>query len=124
MSTTPVSTSEVPTMSAPLEIRGGPKRARVQAKSFAVTVTPPGASSIGIEENTSTRRSAPGVRRRRAADDTGAKIRSRGRRRLPRRCQRTRRSPRASWVTNSMVAVPSSTTTRSRARVMLSSSCT
>ncbi len=66
-----------------------------------------------------------GVSRRRATADTGANTRSRGPGRPPLRCQRTRRSPRASWPANSMVAVPSSTTTTtSGARVMVSSSCT
>ncbi|CAM5412710.1 hypothetical protein SVIOM342S_03841 [Streptomyces violaceorubidus] len=111
-------------MSAPLVIRGGPKRALVQAKSFAATVTPSGTSSMGMDEKTETCRSGVGVRRCRAERETGAKSRSRGPGRLPLRCQRTRRSPWASWVTNSMVAVPSSTTTRSWARVMVRSSCT
>ncbi len=65
-----------------------------------------------------------GVSKRRATADTGANTRSRGPGRPPLRCQRTRRSPRASWPANSMVAVPSSTTTTSGARVMVSSSCT
>ncbi len=111
-------------MSALLVTRGGPKRARVQAKSLAVTVTPSGVSVTGMEEKTSTRRPALGVRRRRAEEETGAKSRSRAPGRPPLRCQRTRRSPRASWATNSIVAVPSSTTTRSLARVIVSSSCT
>ncbi len=111
-------------MSAPLVMRGGPKVARVQANSFGVIVTPSGVVSIGIEEKTSTVRRGLGVRRRRAAEETGAKIRSRGPGRPPLRCQRTRRSPLASWATNSIVAVPSSTTTSSRALVMVSRSCT
>jgi len=107
-----------------LETRGGPKRARVQVKSFAVTVTPSGIFSIGMEEKISTVRSGVGVSRRRAEEDTGANSRSRGPGRPPLRCQRTRRSPWASWVTNSIVAVPSSTTTSSRAFVRVSRSWT
>ena len=75
--------------------------------------------STGIEVNTSTRRAAAaGVKRRRAVAETGRvdQLATRpGRPPPPTRCQRTRRSPRASWATNSMVAVPSSTTTSSSA---------
>ncbi|CAM5442970.1 hypothetical protein SGRI78S_04018 [Streptomyces griseus subsp. griseus] len=89
---------------------GGPKRARVQAKVFGVTAMPGGAST-GMAVNTWTVWCSVGVKRRRAVAVTGARTSSRGPVR-PRRCQRASRSPRASWATNSMVAVPSSTTVR------------
>lgn len=122
-STTPVSTSEVPTMSAPFAIRGGPKVALVHSKVLAVTVMPSGAST-GIEVKTSTLRVRDGVSRRRATAETGASASSRGPRLPPRRCQRTSGSPCTSCAMNSIVAVPSSTTVSSLLLTRVSSSCT
>lgn len=82
-----------------------------------------GRASTGIAVNTSTVRVLDGVKRRRAVAVTGARTRSRAPE-VPRRCQRTSLSPRASWATNSIVAVPSSTTVRRRARTIVRSSCT
>ncbi len=65
-STTPVSTRDVPTRSAPSVTVGGPKADRVQAKSLTVTTASAGTSASGMAVKISTRRRSLGVSRRRA----------------------------------------------------------